>query len=199
MNWFLAKIDNLAGTLIAAASGLAAAQIFAFIHAYLQRLGGHLDEARRGQGALLNGQSGAVIQDEALRGQVSTLTQARIDALDQAYRAIDQAGGLAKPFIFFQHFDPDIAAATAQNFVPALPLDMPSLVYSFAGIVLGWMLWELVKAPVAILARRPAPAPKPPRRDPGFSRLDAERQRPGEDEKRRRADAQQAFAPFRQK
>ena len=170
MNWFLAKIDNLAGTLIAAVSGLAAAQIFAFIHAYLQRLGGHLDEARHGQGALLNGQTGAVIQDEALRGQVTALTQARIDALDQAYRAIDQAGGFAKPFVFFRHIDYDIAAATARSYVPALPLDMPSLVYGFAGIVLGWLLWELVKAPFAMVARRPPPAPKPPRRDPGLPR-----------------------------
>lgn len=171
MRWITGKLDSLAGTAIAAVFGLAAAQVLAFVHAYLQRLGGHLDEARHGQGALLNGSSGAVIRDEALRGQVTALTQARIDTLENAYRAIDQSGGFSRPFVFFRHIDYDIAAATARNFVPALPLDMPSLVFGFAGIVLGWALWELVKAPFAMFRRRKPPAPKPPRRDPDFPRL----------------------------
>ena len=40
--------DSLVGTIIAAIAGLLASQMIAFINAYLQRLGGHLDEARRG-------------------------------------------------------------------------------------------------------------------------------------------------------
>ena len=162
MRWIFRKLDSLAGTAVAAVAGLATAQVVAFIHAYLQRLGGHLDEARRGQGELLNGQV-AVIQDEGLRGQVTALTQARIDALDAAYRAIDQAGVFAQPFVFFRHIDREIASATMQSFVPALPLDMPSLVFGFAGIVLGWLLWALVKAPFALFRGAPQPKRSPAR------------------------------------
>ncbi len=186
MRWVIKKLDSLVGTAVAAVAGLAAAQVVAFVHAYLQRLGGHLDEARRGQGALLNGQA-AVIQDENLRGQVTALTQARIDALESAYRAIDQAGAFAQPFVFFHHVDTDIAQATMRTFVPALPLDMPSLVFGFTGIVLGWIIWEAVKVPFTLLRRRakPAPAPRRERIEPSAP----QRQRPGQHETRRRADA----------
>lgn len=154
MRWIFRKLESLAGTVVAAISGLLAAQVVAFIHAYLQRLGGHLDEARHGQGELLNGQTGALIHDEGLRTQMMAVAQARVDTLEAAYRAIDQAGIFTQPYAFLRHFDGDIAQATMQSFVPALPLDAPSLVFGVAGIVLGWILWDVVKLPIALLRRR---------------------------------------------
>ena len=46
MRWLLSLFDRLIGTTIGAIAGVSASQTQAFIHAYLQRLGGHLDEAR---------------------------------------------------------------------------------------------------------------------------------------------------------
>ncbi len=154
MRWVLQKIDSLFGTVVAAFTGLLASQLLAFIHAYLQRLGGHLNEARRGQRELFNEQMAPAIKDETLRAQLTELAQARIDALESAYQAIEQAGVFAKPFMFFSHIDRDIAVATAQAFHPALPFDMPSLAFGALGIVLGWVLWELIKSPFPLRRRR---------------------------------------------
>jgi len=50
--------------------------------------------------------------------------------------------------------DPDIALATARDFQPAVPLDAPSLALGLVGMVIGWLAWELVKAPFALFRRR---------------------------------------------
>lgn len=154
MRWILGKIDSLAGTVVAAVTGLLSSQLLAFIQAYLQRLGGHIDEARLGRSALFNDRMAGVINDEALRSRIADLTQARIDALEAGYHAIDQANVFAKPFVFFAHLDRDIAIATGHAFQPALPLDPPSLGFGIAGIILGWIVWELIKSPFRLFRRR---------------------------------------------
>jgi hypothetical protein len=50
--------------------------------------------------------------------------------------------------------DRAIAEATLTNFNPSLPLDSASLVYSLIGIMLGWLIYELIKLPFAVLGRR---------------------------------------------
>lgn len=147
MRWVLGKVDSLAGTVVAAVVGLLSSQLLAFINAYLQRLGGHIDEARHGRIALFTDPVARAAGDETLRARIADLTQARIDALEAGYRAIDQATVFVKPFAFFSHMDRDIALATARAFQPALPIDGPSLAFGLAGIVLGWVLWELLKSP----------------------------------------------------
>lgn len=152
MGWILDKADRLAGTLFAALLGAATSQFQAFVQAYLQRLGGHLDEARRMARELaLRGASGDAMPGE----KVGAMLQHRIAELETAIRAIEQANPYMKPVAFFAHMDPEIAAAAAVNFTPALPLDTPGLVYALAGAVLGWGAWELVKWPArAALSRR---------------------------------------------
>lgn len=154
MRWVLNKIDSLVGTVIAAVAGLLASQVIAFINAYLQRLGGHLDEARLG---LHSKNVAGAISDEALRAQITAHMQERIDMLEAAQQAIEQAGVFTRPFVFFRHLDQDIALAAAQAFNPALPLDVQSLIFGGTGIVLGWIVWELVKTPLLFFRRR-APA-----------------------------------------
>lgn len=150
MRWFLNKIDSLVGTIIAAVVGLMASQVIAFINAYLQRLGGHLDEARLG---LLSKQMASAINDETVRAQITAVMQARIEALENAQGAIEQAGVFTRPFVFFQHVDQDIALATVQAFHPALPIDVQSLIFAGTGIVLGWLIWELLKLPLLFFRR----------------------------------------------
>jgi len=151
MGWVLDKIDRLAGTLFAALLGVAASQFQAFVQAYLQRLGGHLDEARRMAHEF---ETRGGVGDAAPGEQVVAVLQQRIAELEAAIRAIGEANPYMKPVAFFAHMDPDIAAAAAKNFTPALPLDTPGLVYAFAGAILGWAVWEIVKWPVrAALSR----------------------------------------------
>lgn len=154
MGWVGKKLDSLAGTVIGAISGLAALQLPAFIHAYLQRLGGHIDEARLGLTALKGDQATAAAEEATLRDQLAAAAQGRIDSLEAAQAAITQAGAFERPIIFFAHMDRDIALATAQSFTPALPLDLPSLVFAVVGIVAGWLVWDLIKAPARLFGRK---------------------------------------------
>lgn len=150
MRWVLNKIDSLVGTIIAAVAGLMASQVIAFINAYLQRLGGHLDEARLG---LHSKNVAGAISDETLRAQITAHMQERIDTLEAAQQAIEQAGVFTRPFVFFRHLDQDIALATAQAFHLAVPIEVQSLIFGGAGIVLGWVVWELLKLPLLYFRR----------------------------------------------
>jgi hypothetical protein len=154
MGWIRKKLDSMAGTVIAIISGLASLQLPAFINAYLQRLGGHLDEARLGLAAIKTGRAGTIAEEASYRERLAATAQERIDYLETAQSAIAQAGSFEKPLKFFTHMDNDIAYATAQSFTPALPLDLPSLIFAVLGIVVGWLLWGTIKMPVRLLRRK---------------------------------------------
>ena len=155
MGWIQRRLNSLAESIFAAVTGLAALQLLAFIHAYQQRLGGHLDEARRGLNNLVTGTAKLAAEEASLWESYAALARERVDGLNSAQEAIDKAGPFEKPFVFFTHMDMDIGVATAQNFVPAIPLDGPSLIFGGIGIVLGWALWGLIKAPTALLRKKP--------------------------------------------
>lgn len=150
MVWLLGKIDRLIGTVIGAVSGLAASQTQSFIQAYLQRLGGHRDEARATYHKLQAGEflPGADAQSQE---QLAAAFGRRVDDLSQAYNAIANADVIERPFRFVSHMDRAIAEATLTNFTPSLPLDTVSLVFALAGVVLGWLLYELVKSPLRVI------------------------------------------------
>jgi len=153
MSWLLGTFDRLIGTVIGAVAGVGASQTQAFIHAYLQRLGGHLDEARASYQKL---QSGELLPgtDALSQQRMAEAFGRRVDELSQAYGAIANADAFERPFQFVTHMDRSIAEATLANFTPALPLDTASLVYALVGIVLGWLLYELIKLPFSALGRR---------------------------------------------
>lgn len=157
MAWLTRKLDSIAGAVFAAVGGVSCSQVQAFMHQYLQRLGGHLDEARR--------HLTEVTQDERYRSLDETARQSLIDAAQQrtaeiqlAYDALRNADALFKPVAFLQHLDPELALRVFPDFQPALPLDAASLSYAAAGFLLGLALYELLKLPFAALAssgRRP--------------------------------------------
>ena len=154
MGWIRKKLDSLAGTVTALIAGLASLQLPSFINAYVQRLSGHLDEARLGLIAIKTGKSGPIAKEAVLHERLEATAQARIDYLEAAQSAITQAGSFEKPVIFFTHMDSDIALATAQSFTPALSLDLPSLIFAILGILVGWLLWGLIKAPTRLFRRK---------------------------------------------
>lgn len=155
MGWIKRRLNSLAETIVAAMTGLAALQLLAFIHAYQQRLGGHLDEAKLGLNTLVNGTGKLAAEEASLHERLASVQNDRVEVLTIAQDAIDKAGPFEKPFVFFTKLDFDIGMATAQDFVPAIPLDLPSLVFGGIGIVLGWMVWGLLKAPVILFRKKP--------------------------------------------
>ena len=153
MLWTLRKIDSLVGTVIAVVAAIAAAQLEPFIAQYLQRLGGHLDEAR------LNSLSLAASSEAMERESREALlaeAAARVAELEEGYVAIVNAGLFERPFVFARYAEADIVSAALAIFEPALSLDTASLVYGAVGMILAWILWEVVKLPFAFAVRATA-------------------------------------------
>ncbi len=153
MRWTLRKIDALLGTILAAMSGVGFAQLPAFIQQYLQRLGGHVDEAQLNL-AQFTAATGLRVLDAPTREILTVSLEARVSELATGEAAIGGARASVRPFIFLRELDIDIAMATFRAFEPALPLSSAGLIYGVAGIVAGWLFYELLKAPVGLIVRR---------------------------------------------
>ena len=149
MSWFGRKLDSLIGAVFGGVAGAAASQFDAFVLQYLQRLGGHLDEARRHYSLVVEADRYREMAAEA-RTVLLADARARVDELDLAWRTVAESGLLQRPWTFAAHIDPEICARTWENFRPVLPFDATGLIYAGVGIVLGLMVYELLKAPVGI-------------------------------------------------
>ena len=154
MRWAWAKILTLIGAAIAALGAASAAQGPAFVQAYLQRLGGHIDEARRTLNELSGGDAARIVGDGQARDQLVHAFARRLADLEAARDAIERATPLWQPVMLGLHGDRDIASATADAFTPAMPFDATSLAYAFIGLLIGWSVWELCQWPVKARLRR---------------------------------------------
>ena len=144
MSWIARKLDSLVSTLFAASFGLAASQLMEFIQQYRQRLGGHLAEAQYAFRQTIDGDLPGL--NTAARAALATPQQERVTELAQAGNALASAGPWELPWKFLWHIDFGVARGTFRDYQPALPLDVVSLSYAAAGMVLGWMAWELIKS-----------------------------------------------------
>jgi hypothetical protein len=136
--------------LLCVVGAVAFSQIPEFIQQYLQRLGGHLDEARRQleQFRATAAQSGltfdqlvhatAANADPAVArlGVVIRDSQARVTALAADEQAIRAAHAFERPFVFLHHSDPEIVRATWSIFRPAVPTTADGLLYALCGVFL---------------------------------------------------------------
>lgn len=152
MGWLARKIDSLVGGVFAAAGGVTLSQFQAFIHQYLQRLGGHMDEARRHFDQAREAGRYATLDENTRQAIVADAWQ-RLEDIQRAHSAIKAGDFFTRPIAFFRHMENDIALRTLTDFQPAIPIDADSLIYAAIGMVLALMAWELVKAPFAAMAR----------------------------------------------
>ena len=139
---------------VAAVSGAAASQTLAFIYAYEQRLGGHLDEAQRTLDGLRAGTIAAATPNPAMRQELVAEFAHRVAELRAGYDAIAQASVFAKPAVFAAHADYAIASATLDAFTPTVPVDLPSLIFALAGLAVGWAVWQTGEGVVGRLSAR---------------------------------------------
>lgn len=99
-----------------------------FMQQYLQRLGGHLDEASR------------------LQIQYPALAE-RVDALRLSHDSLATAGVAVKPALFIRHLQPDVAWNALGTFQPAVPLSVEGLIYAGFGLLAGVGLAALLRLP----------------------------------------------------
>ena len=150
-------------------------QIPEFMQQYLQRLGGHLDEARRQleqfqQTAAQSGLTLAKLIEQttttadpavAKLGGVMTAALARVDALATDQAAMQHASLWSRPFVFLQHVDTAIARATWTIFKPAVPTTLEGLLYSLVGMLTLLAIYHLgIKYPITRARRRRSARPR---------------------------------------
>jgi len=153
-------------------------QIPEFFQQYLQRLGGHLDEARRhlDQFREAAAQTGVTVDQLASTasaqrdasvarlGAVIRNASARVESLASAEGALRGASLWTRPFVFLRHCDAQIVGATWSVFRPAVPTTVEGLVYAAVGMVLmlalyhGAVRYPLRRAQRARASRRIAAA-----------------------------------------
>ena len=140
-----------------------------FFQQYLQRLGGHLDEARRQLAGFeeVARKSGLSFQQyiDLLRSQPADAVantgariaeiQTRVESLSAAEAALRGANLWERPFVFLRHADWDIAGRTWEVFKPAMPVTAEGFVYAAAGMVLALVLYQgCVATPCRAAVRR---------------------------------------------
>jgi hypothetical protein len=143
---------------------VAFSQLPEFMQQYLQRLEGHLDEARlqlehfrqaAAQSSMTLDQliSGAAQNPDPAMGRMGAVVRelmVRVDRLTAADAALRGADIWHKPFVFASNLDPDIARATWSIYRPVFPTSAEGLAYGAVGLILILALYHLVvRRPIA--------------------------------------------------
>jgi hypothetical protein len=155
--------DGLIDRVLCVVGAALCSQLPEFMQQYVQRLGGHLDEARRqlGQFQDIAAKSGLTLDQLIIKsrnaseatvarfGQLMQDTVARVDALASADAAIREASVFSRPFVFLRYVDISIARATGSFFKPAMPTTVEGIMYAALGMLLIMALYHgAVKYPI---------------------------------------------------
>lgn len=143
------------------------AQFPQFYAQYIQRLAGHLDEARRT--VALYEESAAALglsleqyierhlsSDSAVfisTGQVIAALLERLHTLERSLNALIGAAPLSRWLIFLKEAEWPIAVQTWHDFTPGIPTTLEGLLYAAAGLLFGWALYSSVKFLIQRLIR----------------------------------------------
>lgn len=166
---FFVAIETLVDRILCVSGAVLFSQFPEFVQQYQQRLGGHLDEARRqlDQFRAAAAQTGATLDQlvananantnpsVARLGGVIVETQSRVQTLSADQQAIQDASVWSRPFVFFHHMDPQIAKATFAIYRPAVPTTLEGLLYAAVGIVIILSVYHgCIRYPVRRAMRR---------------------------------------------
>jgi hypothetical protein len=148
-------------------------QLPEFIQQYLQRLGGHLDEARH-QLAVFETTAASppfnltlpqyiertsANSDRAVAqlGPIMQNSLDRVNELASAESALRNASIWERPFVFFANLDRSIASATLDVYKPAVPTTTEGLLYAAAGMIVILCVYHgCVRYPISAALRRRA-------------------------------------------
>ena len=173
---FLSVFDRLTDRILCVVGAVLFSQGPEFMQQYLQRLGGHLAEARRQLAAFQKtaDQAGLsldrfIVQTSAnpdgavaRLGGVMSESMERVSFLEAAHDALLHATPWERPFVFLRHLDPIIAQATTAVYQPAVPTTVEGLVYAFAGMLIILAVYHLgLKRLLRIFTRPRVPTKAP--------------------------------------
>ena len=157
-------LDGIMDRVSSVIGAILLAQFPQFYAQYMQRLGGHLDEARRvveqyeeeaaGFGLTLEEYIKHHLEADSeifvSSGQVIENVWDRLMDLEASFVALNEAHPFWRVWAFFNHADWEIAARAWQNFTPGVPTTLEGLVYAFVGLLLGWGIYLGIKSVVKL-------------------------------------------------
>jgi len=149
--------DGLVDRLLCVLGAVLFSQGPEFMQQYLQRLGGHLQEAQRQLGLFREAatQSGSTLEEFIVQTRTNAnagvvhLSSVMSDAIDRtaslqaAHDALTHSSLWARPFVFVQHLDPAIAKATWTAYLPAVPTTVEGLLYALTGMLFCLLIYHL--------------------------------------------------------
>jgi DUF2937 family protein len=165
---FFATCDGLIDRLLCLAGAVAISQFPEFFQQYAQRLGGHVDEARRQVAQYVEvARASNLTLDQFIQqtsanadaavaklGAVMAGAAERLHSLEASQNALTHASLFSRPWVFAQNFDATMAAATLHLFRPALPVTLEGLIYALIGMLFFLGLYHLlVRTPVRVCYR----------------------------------------------
>jgi hypothetical protein len=166
---FGAAVEGVVDRVVCLAGAVLFSQAPEFMQQYLQRLGGHLDEARRqlehfreaaAQSGLTLDQwarAAAANADPAMArfGPLIHEAGARVAVLGADEAALRGASSLGRPFVFLRHLDPEVLRSTAAVFRPAVPTTWEGALYALTGLLCLLLFYHgAVRYPVRRAWRR---------------------------------------------
>lgn len=151
MEWFWSRIDRLLGAIVIGVFGVAGSQLAPLIGQYVGRAAARLNAA---QAKLTDIQTGLKYQvmAEPVRADLASAARAEIAAAKADHDPVATANIVTKPFRLWQQADSPLFDETWRNFVPALPSTAEAVTYTIAGLLIGFLVYEIVRFPVVALA-----------------------------------------------
>lgn len=157
--WPWRFLDGLADRFIGFCGGLLFGQFPHFWAQYVQRLGGHLEEARLQlaqytQAAALNHltleqyirmhleSNNKVFQST---GKIIAELVNRFEMLEKAYLAFKEAPVLWRGWVFICHWKAEIVLETWRDFTPGFPVTWEGFVFALTGMICFWGGYHLIK------------------------------------------------------
>jgi hypothetical protein len=151
MEWFWSWIDRLLGAIAVGVFGVAGSQLATLISQYVARAAAYLAAA---EAKLADIQTGLKYQvmAETVRADLAAAARAEVAAAKAIHDPVATANIVTKPFRLWQHADSPLFDETWRNFVPALPATVEAVTYTVAGVLIGFLVYEIVRFPVITMA-----------------------------------------------
>lgn len=169
--WFGTILERLCGI----AGALLLSQFPLFMQQYTHQLSGHVAELHRQVGAMREValQGGKSLDafilkfvanaDPDIRAQGHLMQQMvhRWHQLSDGLASLLHAALWERPYLFFKYLDKGVVHDTWRTFEPGLPLTIEGACYAFAGLLVGTVLFKLIRSFMSALFSRIRPVQKP--------------------------------------
>jgi hypothetical protein len=152
-------LDHIVDRILAALGAILLVQFPQFYAAYLQRLGGHLDEAHRVVGQYIRAASvNHLTLNQYINIHLTSNNQVfistgkliqnfveRLQHLQASMEALQGASPWGRWWVLLKEMDLSIIRQTLVNFTPGIPMTMEALVYALIGLIFSFGIYQGVK------------------------------------------------------